>query len=133
MPLHRILAPFVDVRKEEALTALLMFVYAFLAMTAYNIIQPLTRSKVIQSLGAVNVPWVILGSGLIIGVLMIGYTKFFSALPRRWALPITQGLMAATMLVFWVLFRTGANWVSVLFYLWGLLLGILLISQFWTL
>ena len=51
MPLQRILAPFVDVRKEEALTAFLMFVYSFLAMTAYNTIQPLTRSKFIQSLG----------------------------------------------------------------------------------
>ena len=51
MPLQRILSPFVDVRKEEALTALLMFVYSFLAMTAYNIIQPLTRSKVIQQPG----------------------------------------------------------------------------------
>src|SRR6185436_16373729 len=106
MSLQRILSPFVEVRKEEALTALLMFVYSFLAMTAYNIIQPLTRSKVIQSLGAVNVPWVILGSGLFIGVPMIG---------------------------FWFLFRTGATWVSVAFYVWGALLGILLISQFWTL
>src|SRR3954451_8203097 len=126
MPLHRILSPVVDVRKDEALTASLMFVYSFLAMTAYNMIQPLTRSKVIQSLGAVNVPWVILGSGLIISVMRVGYTKFFSSLPRRWALPITQGLMAATMLAFWFLFRTGAGWVSVVFYLWGLLLGILL-------
>jgi ATP:ADP antiporter, AAA family len=133
MPLQRILNPFVDVRKEEAFTALLMFVYSFLAMTAYNIIQPLTRSKVIQSLGAVNVPWVILGSGLVIGVLMVGYTKMVAALPRRWALPITQGLMAATMIAFWFLFRTGAGWVSVAFYVWGALLGILLISQFWTL
>jgi ATP/ADP translocase/HEAT repeat protein/CRP-like cAMP-binding protein len=133
MSLQRILAPFVDVRKEEALTSLLMFVYSFLAMTAYNIIQPLTRSKVIQSLGAVNVPWVILGSGLFISLLMVGYTRFVSALPRRWALPITQGLMAAAMLGFWVLFRTGAAWVSVAFYVWGALLGILLISQFWTL
>ena len=41
MSLQRILAPFVDVRKEEAFTAVLMFVYSFLAMTAYNIIQPL--------------------------------------------------------------------------------------------
>src|SRR5215204_6895323 len=101
MPFQRILSPFVDVRKDEALTALLMFVYSFLAMTAYNIIQPLTRSKVIQSLGAVNVPWVILGSGLIISVLMVGYTRLVSALPRRWALPITQAMMAAAMLTFW--------------------------------
>src|SRR5215203_3663386 len=131
--LQRALSPFVEVRKEEAFTALLMFVYSFLAMTAYNIIQPLTRSKVIQSLGAVNVPWVILGSGLIIGMLMVGYTKLVAALPRRWALPITQGLMAAAMVTFWFLFRTGASWVSVAFYVWGALLGILLISQFWTL
>src|SRR5688500_1601763 len=133
MSLHRVLGPLVDVRKDEAVTSLLMFAYSFLAMTAYNIIQPLTRSKVINSLGAVNVPWVILGSGLFIGLLMVGYTRFVSALPRRWALPITQGLMAAAMLGFWALFRTGAAWVSVAFYVWGALLGILLISQFWTL
>jgi AAA family ATP:ADP antiporter len=131
--LQRILAPFVEVRKEEALTAVLMFAYSFLAMTAYNIIQPLTRSKLISSLGAVNVPWVIFGSGLLIGVLMLGYTRLVSALPRRWALPITQAAMAVAMLVFWGLFRTGAEWVSVAFYIWGLILGILLISQFWTL
>jgi len=133
MSLQRILSPFVEVRKEEAPSALLMFVYSFLAMAAYNMVQPLTRSKVIQSLGAVNVPWVILGSGLIISVLMVGYTRLVSALPRRWALPITQGLMAVTMVGFWFLFGTGAGWVSVVFYVWGALLGILLISQFWTL
>ena len=133
MSLQRILSPFVDVRKEEAFTSLLMFVYSFLAMAAYNMVQPLTRSKVIQSLGAVNVPWVILGSGLIISVLMVGYTRLVSALPRRWALPITQGLMAAAMVGFWFLFGSGAGWVSVVFYVWGALLGILLISQFWTL
>ncbi|MBI3490817.1 MAG: HEAT repeat domain-containing protein [Acidobacteria bacterium] len=131
--LRRILAPVVEVRDEESVTALLMFAYSFLAMTAYNIIQPLTRSKLIASLGAVNVPYVVFGSGLIISVLMVGYTRFHSALPRRWALPITQAAMAVMMLVFWTLFRTSGEWVSVAFYLWGLLLGVLLISQFWTL
>ncbi len=70
--LQRLLGRIVDVRKDEIVTALLMFAYAYLAMTAYNIIQPLTRSKLISSLGAVNVPWVIFGSGLFIGVLMLG-------------------------------------------------------------
>ena len=41
--------------------------------------------------------------------------------------------MAAAMVGFWFLFQTGAGWVSVAFYVWGALLGILLISQFWTL
>ncbi len=79
---QRSVSRIVDVRKEETSTALLMFAYAYLAMTAYNIIQPLTRSKLIASLGAVNVPWVIFGSGLFIGVLMLGYTRVVSMLPR---------------------------------------------------
>ena len=134
MPLlQRALSPMVDVRKEETAGALLMFLYAFLAMTAYNIIQPLTRSKLISSLGAVNVPWVIFGSGLFIGILMLGYTRVVAALPRRWALPITQVGMAAIMVMFWMLFQRGGDWVSVGFYIWGMLLGVLLISQFWTL
>ena len=131
--LQRVLSPLVEVRKQEAATALLMFAYAFLAMTAYNIIQPLTRSTLIADLGAVNVPWVVLGSGLIIGMLMVGYTRVVSVLPKRWALPITQAAMAGAMIGFWALFQTGGEWVSVAFYVWGALLGILLISQFWTL
>jgi ATP/ADP translocase/HEAT repeat protein/CRP-like cAMP-binding protein len=134
MPLlQRVLSPMVDVRKEESTGTLLMFLYAFLAMTAYNIIQPLTRSNLIRDLGAVNVPWVILGAGLFLGTLMLGYARFVSLLPRRWALPTTQLIMAAVMVIFWVLFPRYGDWVSVAFYIYGMLLGILLISQFWTL
>ena len=134
MPLlQRALSPFVDVRKEESAGILLMFLYSFLAMTAYNIIQPLTRSNLIRSLGAVNVPWVILGAGLFLGTLMLGYARVVSVLPRRAALPITQLVMAGITVVFYFLFQTGSEWVSVAFYIYGMLLGILLISQFWTL
>ena len=134
--LQRALARIVDVRREETVTMLLMFAYSFLAFTAYNIIQPLTRSKLIASLGAINIPYVIFGAGLFIGVLMLAYTRFYSLLPRRWALPISQAAMAAVMLAFWTLFRTRpawADWVSVGFFVWGNLLGVLVISQFWTL
>jgi AAA family ATP:ADP antiporter len=134
--LQRLLKPVADVRPDEAGTALMMFAYAFLAMTSYNIIQPLTRSKFISNLGAVNIPYAIFGAGLFIGVLMLGYTRFYSVLPKRWALPITQACMALVMLAFWTLFRTRptwADWVSVGFFVWGNLLGVLVISQFWTL
>ena len=41
--------------------------------------------------------------------------------------------MAVVLFGFWFLFHTPATWVSVAFYLMALLLGVLLISQFWTL
>jgi hypothetical protein len=90
MTFQRLLAPLVDVRKEEGLTAFLMFAYSFLAMTAYNAIKPLTRSKFISDLGADNIPYVLLASGFVIGILMTGYAWLMARLPRRWALPITE-------------------------------------------
>src|SRR3954471_7520594 len=131
--LQRLLSPIVEVREEESLTAFMMFAYSFLAMTAYNAIKPLTRSKFISSLGADNLPYVLLAAGFIIGILMAAYAFMMSKLPRRWGLAIAQGGMAAVLLVFWFLFQTNQPWVPVAFYVLGLILGVLLISQFWTL
>src|SRR3954465_6331556 len=131
--LQRLLSPIVELRKEEGQTALLMFAYSFLAMTGYNAIKPLTRSKFISDLGADTLPYVLLAAGFIIGILMTGYAWLMARLPRRWALPIVQTGMSVFLLLFWFLFKLDASWVSVAFYVTGLILGVLLISQFWTL
>ncbi|MGE3190922.1 MAG: MFS transporter, partial [Vicinamibacterales bacterium] len=129
----RLFSPIAQVRDGEALTALLMFAYSFLAMTSYNIVKPITRSQFIGSLGADNLPWVQFAAGVLIGVIMQGYSRAIAVVPRRWVVPVTQAAMVALLVAFWVLFtRVGAEWVSVAFYLFGLILGILLISQFWT-
>ena len=131
--LNRLVGKFVTVWEGEAATALLMFAYSFLAMTAYNIVRPITRSKFISDLGADNLPYVVLAAGVLIGVLMQFYSWAIGLLPRRKVIPTTQAGAALLLVVFWFLFQSGASWVSVAFYVMGLILGILLISQFWTL
>ncbi|HEU4939015.1 MAG TPA: Npt1/Npt2 family nucleotide transporter [Vicinamibacterales bacterium] len=131
--LQRILRPLVDLREEEGGTALLMFAYSFLAMAGYNIVKPATRSQFIDSLGADNIPYVQLVAGLVMGFVIQGYTSTMRLLPRRWVFAATQAVMVGLLLVFWSLFKTEASWVSVAFYLWGVLAGSLLISQFWSL
>ena len=130
---QKLLSPVVEMRKEESTTALLMFGYSFLVMWAYNVIRPITRSAFIKDLGADNLPWMPLVASFIIAAVMAGYTATISRLPRRWGLPIIQAAMVGALVAFWFLFKTGSTWVAVAFYLWGLLLGILLTSQFWTL
>ena len=130
---ERLLSPIVQVRTEERTTALLMFAYSFLAMTAYNIVQPLVRSTFISTFGADNVPYVIFAAGLLIGLLMQIYGWLVARLPKRRALPISLAGMAGLLVAFWLLFQTGQPWVSVAFYFLGLILGTLLLSQFWTL
>jgi AAA family ATP:ADP antiporter len=131
--LQRALSRIVELRKEESLTAVLMFGYSFLVMAGYNIVKPATRSQFINELGADNLPYVQLASGLMMGFVIQGYTNAMRLLPRRWVFAATQAVMVALLLVFWMLFQTGQTWVSVAFYLWGVLAGSLLISQFWSL
>jgi ATP:ADP antiporter, AAA family len=134
--LARLLRPIVQFRDGEITTALLMFLYAFLAMTSYNIIKPITRSEFIAGFGAENIPYVTFTMGLLIGVVMQGYTKLVSPVPRRWLIPTTQVGIAGLLLLFYVLFTTVASeWVgvAVAFYIVSQILSILLISQFWTL
>ena len=131
--LQRILAPIVELREDEDLTAVLMFAYSFLAMAGYNVVKPATRSQFIESLGANNIPYVQLVSGLIMGFVIQGYTSLMRFLPRRWVFAATQVVMVGLLLMFWTLFKTGESWVPVAFYMWGVLAGSLLISQFWSL
>ncbi|HEY7441566.1 MAG TPA: HEAT repeat domain-containing protein [Vicinamibacterales bacterium] len=128
----RVVSRILNLKEHEGLTALQMFAYSFLAMTAYNIVRPATRSQVITSLGADNLPYVQLAAGVLIGVLMHGYTRLIARM-HSGRVSGTQLGEVGLLLLFWVLFQTGAAWVSVAFYMLGLVLGVLLISQFWTL
>jgi AAA family ATP:ADP antiporter len=131
--LKRLLRPIVELRDEEVVIAFLMFSYSFLAMTVWNILKPITRSKFIADLGADNLPYVTLVAGVAIGFIMQGYSKAIAKVPRRWAIPVTQAGLIALLLFFWVAFRSGAVWAPPAFYFFGLIFSVLLISQFWTL
>ncbi|HSF99761.1 MAG TPA: Npt1/Npt2 family nucleotide transporter, partial [Vicinamibacterales bacterium] len=123
----------VTLRPGEGPTAVLMFTYSFLAMTSYNIVKPMTRSTFIADLGADNLPYIQFTAAVLIGVMMDLYVRLGMRLPRRALIPVTLGILVAILLAFWVLFQFDAAWVPAVFYLFGLLFGILVISQFWTL
>src|SRR5262245_55435143 len=102
-------------------------------MTAYKIVKSVTRSNFIAELGADKLPYVTLEDGALVGGAMQLYGWTFSRLPLRWALPITQAGMALLLIAFWALLDLNTVWDSVALYFLVLVLGILLISQFWTL
>ncbi|HEY7818083.1 MAG TPA: MFS transporter, partial [Vicinamibacteria bacterium] len=132
--LRRALSPVVTFREGEAVTGALMFVYSFMVMAAYNIIKPTAASKFIDDLGANNVPWVFLASGITMGFIMNYYSRAVGKVSKFWVLPGTLVLVIALMLGFWSLLQTEQTWASVAYFFFGrLMLGVFLISQFWTL
>ena len=135
MLIQRLLSPIVDVRKEEVKPLLLMFLYSFLVIASYSIVKPLTRAQYIDDLGADNLPYVLLASGLVIGFFMQGFTRVTAMLPPRSVIPLTLSAVSGLLVVFWVLFESGQGqtWTSIAFYLLGQIFALLLISQFWNL
>ncbi len=131
--LRKLLSPVVELRDKELTTALMMFAYSLLAMASYTSLKPVTRSQFIRDLGADNLPLVQFAFGVLIGFVMQGYTVGYSRLPRRWALPLSLLGLAGALVGFWFWFQTSSPWASTGFYFFGLMMGILLISQFWTL
>src|SRR5262245_38338397 len=130
---QRIVDRLTNTRSGERTVALLMFAYSFLAMTSHNILKPVTKSKFIDQLGSDNLPYVLMASSVLIGVLMHLYSGAIRRLPRQYVIPIAQSVLAVLLVVFWGLLQTGAPWVTVGLYFFGQILGVLLISQFWTL
>ena len=131
--LRRLLSSVVEIRPEEIRTALLMFTYSFAAMTAYNIVQPVTRSAFITTLGADNIPYVLFATGLLIGFIM----QFLQPADRASAASVGHPDCPARADrpppdVLDVAPRKAPGWVSAGFYLFGQVLGTLLVSQFWT-
>jgi len=131
--LERVVDRLTNTRKGERTVALLMFAYSFLAMTSHNILKPVFKSKFIDQLGSDNLPYVLMASSILIGVQMHLYSSAIRRLPRRFVIPISQSVLVVLLLIFWVLLRSGAVWVTVALYFFGQILGVLLISQFWTL
>ena len=133
--LARLLRPIVQLRDGEATTALLMFLYSFLAMTSYNIIKPITRSEFISSLGADNLPVRAVRRRRAdrlhhAGLHPADARRCRGAGPSRSRRPASprcwccSGSCSPTI---------GQDWIAVAFYIVGLILAVLLISQFWTL
>ena len=124
-----------------------MFSYSFLAMTAYNMVQPITRSKFISAHGAENLPYVVVISIFLIGFLMQLYSKLGRLMPGRWIVPVTQAVMVGLLVLFWTLYADPATpsdarpvetsafqgWVATALSWFGQIYAILLITQFWTL
>jgi hypothetical protein len=97
---NRVVDRLTNTRSGERTVALLMFAYSFLAMTSHNILKPVTRSKFIDQLGSDNLPYVLLVSSVLIGVLMHLYSGAIRRIPRQYVIPLTQTVLVGLLVLF---------------------------------
>ena len=112
--------------------AVILFINFFLIILAYYHIKPASRSLFIAELGADRLPYVWIGTAVVMGSL-VGY--YHRLLERHRALPIVLSTCAMCIIVlvwFWDLMASNSPLVSTAFYIFVDIFSVVLVEQFWS-
>ncbi len=122
----------VDLRSGEAGACWLLFSVHFLLLAFQYTAKALRQSIFIDSLGAERLPIVYLLVALCSYPLLIVHARMVDRWAQGRLIAASSLAVGSSLVVFWWLFRTRADWVPVAFYVWISIVGILLVSQFWS-
>ena len=101
-------------------------------MSLYQL-KPASRSLFIDSLGVDRLPYVWIGTALTMGVFIALYHPLVSRYSRLHVVLASCLFFGGLLFFFRVLFINSSNAVSVAFYIYVDILGVVLVEQFWSL
>ncbi len=122
----------IDLRAGEADISWLLFAVHFLLLMFQYTAKALRQSIFIDSLGADKLPIVYLLVALCSYPLLIAHSRMVDRWAQGRLIAASSLAVGASLLAFWWLFKTQSDWVSIAFYVWISVTGILLVSQFWS-
>lgn len=126
----------IDVRPGEGLPALLLCVCFFLFVTFQYATKSVRQSAYVKGLGAAYLPVVYLAVAVFSYPILRLYSRFADRVERHHLLTASSGLIAASMLAFWWLFRpellASWRWIPFVLYVWMSIVYVMNYSQFWS-
>lgn len=125
----------VDLRSGEGALFAALFGFHFLLLAFQYSAKSVRQSAFIDALGAEQLPL----AYLLVALCTYPLLRIYQRLAARWSVTrllwmSVQGAALSLMaFAFWFNAAPGSPWPSVAFYLWTSVVGILLVSQFWSL
>lgn len=126
----RILAPFADIRADEATGALLMAAQAFVLLGVYYLIKPVRESWILPG-GAEVKTYAAAAQAIALIFVARGYEALARRVRRDKLIACVTALASLGLVVFYVLAQSGAD-VGLAFFLWVGGFQLLLVAQFWA-
>lgn len=126
----RLLAPFASVRPDEASTALLMAVQAFVLLTVYYLLKPVRESWILPG-GAEIKTYAAAVQAIALVPIAKGYDVLARRVPRDRLVAIATVIAIACLVSFHAAAGAALD-VGLAFYLWLGAFQLLLIAQFWS-
>ncbi len=113
--------------------ALILFINFFLIILAYYHIKPASRSLFIEYLGADSLPYVWIGTAVILGLLISYYHRLLEKCSRLNLVLGTLATFIVALLVFYALFSQQSTITAIVFYIFVDIFSVVLVEQFWSL
>lgn len=122
----------VDLRPGEGTLCWVLFAMHFLVLAFQYAAKSVRQASYVDALGADRLPFVYLLIAIVSYPVLLLYGRLVDRFDQRRLIAGSGTLVAASLVAFWWLFGFASKWVSVVFYVWVSIIGILLVSQFWS-
>src|SRR5688572_14184839 len=116
----------------EARRALLLGGILFAVIGSYTLVKTARDALYLAQLPAAFLPYVYLGVGVLTTLAAALFARSSRGVSAGRSLESAAWATAISLTAFAFLFKLEAPWVTVGFYLWANIYGVILISQFWT-
>ena len=123
-----------DLRPGEGWVCASLFAFHFLLLAFQYTVKSVRQSTFIDSLGAEQLPLAYLLVAICTYPLMVAYQRLACRIQIDHLLASTAVLAACTLPGFglWFYRAPSSPWPSMVFYVWTSIVGVLLVSQFWS-
>lgn len=115
------------------LKAALLFINFALIIMAYYMVKAASRSMILEEASSAILPYIWIGSALLLMVLVPVYQTIVPRVPRFGLILSTLAIVAGLLLVFWLRFEQPTLMVASAFYIFVDIFSVVLVEQFWSL
>jgi len=128
--LERLLSPIADVRRGEALSALLMAATMFLLLSGYYLLKTAREGFILSEGGAEVKSYSSAGQALLLLLLVPAYGKLASRVNRIQLIQWVTLFFAGNLVLFLFALEAGLR-IGIVYFLWVGIFNVMVIAQFW--
>lgn len=123
----------VNVREDERRILFFSFIYFFCLLCGYYMLRPIRDEMGIQG-GVENLHWLFTATFLSMLFIVPLFGWITARLRRRKFIPLAYGFIIINLMLFFVLFKTGVNyvWIARVFFVWASVINLFIVSVFWS-
>jgi AAA family ATP:ADP antiporter len=129
--LEHLLSPIADVRRGEAVSALLMTLMMFLVLGGYYLLKTAREIFILSEGGAEVKSYSSAGQAVLLLIIVPAYGAFASRVNRTQLVQWVTLFFAANLLLFLVALAAGLH-IGIPFFLWLGIFNVMVIAQFWA-